>query len=411
MRTMLSTIKHIRIHHCVCLALLVVISTACNTVGPRTIKGARMNYNEAIARSWDQQLLLNLVRLRYRDTPLFLEINSVSTQYNLQWSTGADSSFFDTHGAARGLTGGASAATGVALDAAASASGSQSRTRGGSLSKQRRKDRSRGFDAGMSYAERPTVTYTPLQGQKFVTQLLSPVPLETLVLLTESGWSIERVLNLCLQRANDLDNASSASGPTPELVPAHYQAFREFAASLRKLQIQGALDFRLVSTDDGGHLAMYVHPQADAATLAGLQQVLGLSTDTQEFIVTTSRFKAEDQEVTVRTRSVLAIMYFLSQSVEPPERHESAGLVTVTRTPGGAPFDWSEIMGDLMRIRSQEAMPASAFVKVRYRGTWFYIDDTDLNSKTSFGLLSNLFYLQAGDIKSLGPTLTLPVGG
>jgi len=47
---------------------------------------------------------------------------------------------------------------------------------------------------------------------------------------------------------------------------------------------------------------------------------------------------------------------------------------------------------------------------VRYRGTWFYIDDADLNSKSTFGLLSYLFYLQAGDIKTFTPALTLPLG-
>ena len=60
-----------------------VVLAGCKSVGPRTIQGARFNYNEAIAHSWNQQLLLNLVRLRYRDTPFFLEVNSVSTQYSI----------------------------------------------------------------------------------------------------------------------------------------------------------------------------------------------------------------------------------------------------------------------------------------------------------------------------------------
>lgn len=54
-------------------------ATGCRApLGPKTIPPARLNYNEAISRSWDEQLLLNLVRLRYRDNPLFVDVTSVS---------------------------------------------------------------------------------------------------------------------------------------------------------------------------------------------------------------------------------------------------------------------------------------------------------------------------------------------
>ena len=59
--------------------MLVLTSLGCNTVGPRTIRGARLNRNEATACSWADQLPLNLVRRKYRDTPFFLEVRSVST--------------------------------------------------------------------------------------------------------------------------------------------------------------------------------------------------------------------------------------------------------------------------------------------------------------------------------------------
>ena len=58
----------------ICVIVCTALALGCNAIGPRTIPGARINYNEAIARSWDEQLLLNLVRLRYRDTPLFRRV-------------------------------------------------------------------------------------------------------------------------------------------------------------------------------------------------------------------------------------------------------------------------------------------------------------------------------------------------
>ena len=41
-------------------------------------------YNHAIARTLDEQFLLNLVRLKYRDNPFFLEVSSVTTQQTVQ---------------------------------------------------------------------------------------------------------------------------------------------------------------------------------------------------------------------------------------------------------------------------------------------------------------------------------------
>jgi hypothetical protein len=50
-----------------------------------------------------------------------------------------------------------------------------------------------------------------------------------------------------------------------------------------------------------------------------------------------------------------------------------------------------------------------AFVAIPYRGNWFYLADNDLDSKSTFMLLMQLFRLQAGSAKSIGPTLTIPV--
>jgi len=64
-----------------------------------------------------------------------------------------------------------------------------------------------------------------------------------------------------------------------------------------------------------------------------------------------------------------------------------------------------------MRIRSSNGRPAAGSVSVEYRGHWFYIDDSDLSSKSTFSLLGQLFALQAGGGKAISPVLTLPIGG
>jgi hypothetical protein len=60
------------------------------------------------------------------------------------------------------------------------------------------------------------VTYTPLTGEDFATRMLSPIPLDSIMLFDQSGWSVERLLLVAVQRVNDVLNPHTASGPTPE---------------------------------------------------------------------------------------------------------------------------------------------------------------------------------------------------
>ena len=116
-------------------------------------------------------------------------------------------------------------------------------------------------------------------------------------------------------------------------------------------------------------------------------------------------------EINVRTRSISSIMFYLSQNVKIPEKHIDAGLVTVTKTlDGEGEFDWSETpAGNAFQVSFSEEYPENAFIAVPYRDYWFYIVDNDLQTKSTFMLLTQLFDLQAGQTTYTGPTLTLPV--
>jgi hypothetical protein len=124
---------------------LVATLNGCATVGPKSIRDGRFDYNRAIIDTRNEQMLANLVRMRYRDPPFFLEVSSVSTQYVF----------------------GGSAAAGARLGN----TGAESRANVG---------------AGAAYEERPTVTYLPLKGDEFVHRLLSPVEMEAVVLLARA---------------------------------------------------------------------------------------------------------------------------------------------------------------------------------------------------------------------------------
>jgi hypothetical protein len=55
--------------------------TGCAGFGPQTIPRDRFDYVSTISDSWKSQMLLNIVKLRYADTPAFLDVGSVISQY------------------------------------------------------------------------------------------------------------------------------------------------------------------------------------------------------------------------------------------------------------------------------------------------------------------------------------------
>jgi hypothetical protein len=239
--------------------LWLLFASGCRNSGPRGLEKERVNYNLAVQRTNEEQLLLNLVRLRYRDIPFFIKVTSISSQ--VEWEKGASVN-------ASLLEGGSSTF---------------------------------GIGGALRHMEIPTVTYTPLEGKEFSQTLLSPIAVETLILLVHSGWSIERVLRSCVRQLGPLRNAIGAGGPTPDYVPVH---------------------------------ARFDRADRDASVLR------------------------------IQTRSFLSSLFFLSQGVEVPPEDQEAGLVTITRDSSGEVFDWADLLGELLRVRSGRK-PKAAAVAVR----------------------------------------------
>jgi hypothetical protein len=137
-----------------------------------------------------------------------------------------------------------------------------------------------------------------------------------------------------------------------------------------------------------------------------LKALLGLDPERNEFYVTDRKVGRADDEILIQTRSMLAVLSFLSLGVEVPEADVDANRVMVT------PAHLMKVIEKRgpMRIRVQKERPEDPFSAVQYRNQWFFIDATDHLSKRAFATIQLLFELLAPGGSDTSPLLSLPAG-
>ena len=352
-------------------AFALSLSGCATSYGAQTVAPSGYDYNTAIADSVDQQLLLNLVRLRYRDTVVFMNITSVTPQH--QYSAGL------------------SAENNIPFRQASD---------GGTL-----------ITPSAAYSESPTITYAPVSGTEFATNLLSPISPETIVLLANSGWSIERLMNCCIEHLGRLSNAPSASGPTPSQLPDNSE-FRRLARFLRQLQMREQVYVeRWVSEAGEPEDANLFVDAGQGFECEELKRLLGISSCEAQFSLVPHHTVRDGTELRVQTRSVLGALYNLSHAVLVPEEHMRAGYVTQSSVVSPNTATWRAFLADQFQIKTSKTDPGHAFVKIQYRDHWFWIEDSDLESKTTFSLILFLVSLQSAASEGVTPLLTVSASG
>ncbi len=343
------------------LGLALLSLSGCAHIPPAALQATATEYNIVLQRTGAEQLLLNLVRLRYHEPPFFMQPGAVSAQLRRTVDLTAQAGIKDANVTEHNL----------------------------------------GLDGHLGFSEQPTLTFVPLQGEAFMGRMLSRLDLQTLLLLYHSGWDIERVFRLCVHSLNEIINSPSAAGVRGAQREPH-DSFDAVMDLLQALQRAGAIDFGYAPASDPPAAVISLPATDTNPTVQAFRKRLRLAPGRSEYrLELGTRAEAKDSAgLVIATRSLMGILFSLSHSVEVPEGDLQRAVVTVTRDATTAPF----------HVRVSATPPAMDSIRTYYRGHWFFIDDTDLESKSTMILLSQLFSIQSGPTNSFAPVLTLPAG-
>jgi hypothetical protein len=348
---------------------LLLFLVGCSHIGPQTVPRDRFDYNTAIADSWKAQTLLNIVKLRYADMPLFVEVASVVSGYTLEGS--------------------------VSLGGTVS---SESAVQGDF------------FNLGTAgkYTDRPTITYAPITGAKFNENFMTPIPPKSALFLMQSGWPIDVIFPIVVESINGLRSRSAAGANQRLGDPEYYH----LVTQLRKIQKSGAVGMRIIKGKDQMETTvLFFHrdniPEDIVEARKEVNQLLGLDPKKQEVNVSYGVIQQSDHEIALLTRSIMQIMLNLATQIDVPNEHVSAGL-TVPSTPPPV-GEWAKLK-QFIEIKSGPDKPENAFTKVRYEDYWYWIDKSDFLSKRTFTFLMLLFSLTETGGKEGLPLVTIPAG-
>ena len=346
--------------------VLVLALTGCHSLGPRTVARDRSDYSGSIADSWKRQTLLNIVKLRYLDPPIFVDVGQIVAGYSLETGLSA----------------------GGVLPQNANFGG-DTVTLGGSV----------------KYTDRPTITYTPLTGNKFVKGLVTPLSPESVFFMIQSGWPADGVLFASVASINGLKNQETSIGG----VSAPDANFLRVLALMRKIQLSGAVAMRVKQDAQKQQTTILTFrskdlPQQTLDDIHELRRLLRLDPDAEDLKLVFGATPTNDKEVAILTRSMMQLMATMSSQVDVPAEDISQGR---------APSGWESISSNtnavrMIQIHGASTKPADAFVAIHYRNHWFWIDDRDLKSKRIFSFMLMLFTLADTGEKENLPLITIP---
>lgn len=341
--------------------------SGCASIGPGTVERDRLDYSAAVGDSWKSQMLLNLVKIRYGDAPVFLDVGQIVAGYSFPRSFGASAAVNQTDG------------TPVITSSV-------------------------GLAAGATFNDSPTVTYTPMSGERFARSLMTPIPPSVILNIIQAGNPVEEVFRTSVQSVNGVDNRRVGRLFVRRANPEFYALL----PNLERLQSSGDIGMRVQQTSGEPKVQMIFRPRTSAAEESALRNVarlLGLDPAAREYQVTYGAVASNDREIALLTRSIYEILVEIASYISVPEAHVAEKRVRPTAEgdigPGGA-------IPPLIQVATAVEPPTDAFVAVPYQGYWFFIDNRDIPSKQIFSSIMFLFTFVETGSKEAAPILTIP---
>ncbi|MBN9524122.1 hypothetical protein J0H58_37370, partial [bacterium] len=382
-----------------CVAVLAV-GPGCS-FGPKAIEKTHGRYAESVRRVEEEQLLRRIVLLRYNETPVGLDIGNIAAQYELTAGAEARPFFIAPNPSNSNIV---------------------FRTFTAILP-----------DATLGGANRPTVTMTPDTDGASVRRFLTPINLDTLTFLTQAGWPIDTVTRVWVERMNGVPNGAGAGAPGGDDVPddGRFRRATELLRAAKRQELaairvedrvtpvgglvpagavtpaaqveaaKGGMEFRpqgdgtqWALTRNERKLVVEVSPGAeDSSEMVELASLLNLTPGRPRYDIVVANHGGPDpvrfptapaDTLRVVPRSTAQAMSFLANGVEVPAEHACAGVVPNLGSIG--------LTDGLFTVHTcaGHKPPPTAFVAVGYRGHWYYIDDRDHVSKTTFALMFHL---------------------
>ncbi len=354
--------------------LLPLLLSACAGFAPKRLYNDQIGYSGSLSDSQKAQTLLNAVRIRYGDSPVFLNTTQVISGYSLQRSLSGRLSILPGNNPANTIAG----------------------------------------TPGMTMTQSPTFTFQPVTGAALAQSVIQPLSPAELLPLSLSGTPIDVLFRLAVQSVNGLQNSSMLDTANRTGSPG----FAHLLINLRRLQVAGLLHFRLGQTENGGdptktedkstkapsNLIISLPDSDDPAlqkVVVTTRKMLGLSATSTEAEVVYGSGSPSPGTVSILTRPILGVLGEIASEIEvsPQDVAEHRTIPTVD--------DTAILSRPTIIIHNGEKPPRDAFSSVRYHERWYWIADTDFDSKLAFSVMQTLVSL-AETTQPSGTVVTIP---
>lgn len=338
----------------------------CNTVGPQSIRTSREAYNESVNQTENRQIMMAIVRNRYGEPASMLAVSSIVANIRVTTRVGIDVGIGPSENYASNLV---------------------------------------PFSGGFIFEDNPTISYVPVQGERYVRQFMSPVPLDLIVPLARSMGNKRLVFTLLIRSINNLSNPDFLQPPStgPDL------RFMRVVELMTGLNAAGILVWGQ-DPDSKTPYAIEIHNYApervkDVLELLDFLDLAMVAVNSRPIIlpVYIALEKPEPVSIAITTRSLHDLFEIISASINIPAEQLSSGMARSFPRPG--------LPGKGIRIYRSAKQPENASMAVKYRGLWFYIADTDQATKLMFRIIRLLWSHSVTSTAPVqaAPVLTIPV--